>query len=109
MGQITISTLLGWILAGATALVALAKAWAIIKPRLHPENDLRTTVAKHGELLDRDNARLKRLEEQTQKAENFQGVMCRVLLAQLNHELSGNDVILLKSARDELNDYLTKR
>ena len=35
--------------------------------------------------------------------------MCRVMLAQLNHELSGNDVTSLKKARDELNEYLTAR
>lgn len=109
MGDVTISAALAWLLTVAAGLVTLSKGWEIVRKLLHPEADLRETVKRHGELLDKDNRRLNRHDDELADANTFQGVMCRVMLAQLNHELSGNDVSHLKEARDELNNYLTKR
>ena len=109
MEQITLSDAWGWVLAAATAVVALSKAREILKKKLHPEADMREEIRKHSQNLATDDRRLKRLEEKQEDTERFQAVMCRVMLAQLNHELSGNDVTSLKKARDELNEYLTDR
>ena len=109
MGDITISVGVTILLGIAGALVTLDKAWAILRKILHPESDLRETVKRHSEMLDNDNRRLQRVEHKLDDTDKFQGVMCRVMLAQLNHSLSGNDVSTLKTARDELNEYLTKR
>ena len=81
----------------------------MIYKKLNPEADLREKVDRLVECIDNDNRRLKALESDQEESKKFEGVMCRVMLAQLNHELSGNDVAKLKEARDELNEYLTKR
>lgn len=102
MSDITIGYAWQWLLAAAAALVALSKAFEILKnafKKTHPSNDeingIKTKVAK--------------LEKDFSDVREFQTVICRVLLAQLNHDLSGNDVNKLREARDELNEYLTRR
>lgn len=79
------------------------------KRREQPTATLEERVKAHDRMLDNDNRRINRNTEQLEDAHKFQGVMCRVMLAQLNHELSGNDISHLKESRDELNNYLTKR
>lgn len=107
MANITIGQAWGWVLAGAAALVAISQAVTVLKRLLtRPEVE---TVKHHGELLERDNRRLKALEEAQEDAERCNAVQLRSILALINHELSGNDVEHLRSARDEINDYLTNR
>lgn len=48
------------------------------------------------------NEELRRLQEQT-------GILCNAMFAQLNHELSGNDVELLRSSRDALQAALIEQ
>lgn len=79
------------------------------KHKDEPTAAIEERLDAHERMLDNDNRRIKRNTEQLEDANKFQGVMCRVMLAQLNHELSGNDISHLKESRDELNDYLTKR
>lgn len=43
------------------------------------------------------------------KKNTGEAVICRTLLALLNHQLSGNDMANLRKARDELNAYLTSK
>ncbi len=74
-----------------------------------PTTAIEERLEAHERMLDNDNRRIKHNAEQLEDAHKFQGVMCRVMLAQLNHELSGNDISHLKESRDELNEYLTKR
>ena len=107
--SITIQDAAAALVAIAAGVVTISNAWKLVQKHLHPEADLRETVKENRKMLDNDNRRLNRHEEQLADAADFQGVMCRVMLAQLNHELSGNDVSHLKEARDELNEYLTKR
>ena len=109
MENITLADAWSWILAGAAAIVALSKAWEIIRKRLHPESDLRETIKQINGYIANDDRRLKILEVDQEKNREFEAVMCQVMLAQLNHELSGNDVTRLKDARDELQRYLSKR
>lgn len=45
--------------------------------------------------LESHNEEFKQLHEQT-------GVLCNAMFALLNHELSGNDVELLRKSRDKL-------
>lgn len=79
------------------------------KHKDEPNAAIEERLEAHERMLDNDNRRIKHNTEQLEDAHKFQGVMCRVMLAQLNHELSGNDIAHLKEARTELNDYLTKR
>ncbi len=74
-----------------------------------PTTAIEERLDAHDRMLDNDNRRIKHNTEQLEDAHKFQGVMCRVMLAQLNHELSGNDISHLKESRDELNRYLAER
>lgn len=109
MTNITLADAWAWILAGAAAIAALSKAWEIISKHLHPEADLRDTIKQLSTHISNDERRLKSLEEDQEKARAFESVICEVMLAQLNHELSGNDVTRLKDARDKLQTFLANR
>lgn len=109
MNDLTLHQALMWVLAAAGGLLTVSKAWEIIWKHLHPESDLREKMVKIDKCLDNDNQRLVALEKKQAQSTEFEGVMCRVMLAQLNHELSGNEISKLKDARDELNKFLTDR
>ena len=47
--------------------------------------------------------------EALQKQAEFDKAICKGMVAMLNHEIDGNHVDKLKSARDELNNYLIGR
>jgi len=106
-----------WAIVVVLALMTVYNIFATVRENIRKEKKhrdqptaaLEGQVALHEQRLDNDNRRIKRNTEQLEDANKFQGIMCRVMLAQLNHELSGNDVSHLKSARDELTDYLTHR
>lgn len=107
MDNITISEAWGWVIAAAAAIVALSQAYKVIKAAItRPEIDM---VHKHAEQLARDNRRLQALEDAQEDAKHCNAVQLRSIQALINHELSGNDVDHLRSARDEINDYLTNR
>ena len=102
MGEITLSVAWVWLIGAFAALISIDKVLDIIKKHLKPEKDVRNTV--------QDNVtRIVVLEKKQEETDEFRSVMCKVMLAQLNHELSGNDVVNLKAARDDLNEYLTNR
>ena len=109
MQSITLADAWAWVLAAAAAIVALAKAWEVIRKHIRPDAELRENVAKMSTCLANDNRRLNNLESEQEKNREFEAVMCEVMLAQLNHELSGNDVERLRSARDQLQTFLANR
>lgn len=90
IGQITISQAWLWIIGAMSSILTIDKVVDLFKRWFGKKPD-------------------KELEDRVKNTEEFQMVMCRVMLAQLNHELSGNDVSHLREARDELNNYLTRR
>ena len=111
MGSITLSTAVTVLLAVAAGLVTLQKAWEIIRKIMHPEDDLRQTVAQNSNRIANNERRLEALEksllnEQEDSAE-FRSVICRAMQAQFDHELSGNDYDRLRAGRDQLNSYLS--
>lgn len=111
MGSITLSTGVGIILGIAGALVTLQKAWEIIRKVMHPEDDLRKIVNEHSSNISDNMRRLEALERsllhETEEAAEFRAVMCMSMQAQFDHELSGNDIAHIRTARDKLNAYLT--
>lgn len=109
MQQITISQAWVWVVGIAAAVVTLSNAWKIIARIFHPENDIREWTKAADKKLDRDNQRLLDLEKSEKSNAEFQRVVSKVLIAQINHELSGNDIEHLRTARDELNDFLIGR
>ena len=59
-------------------------------------------LAKHDEMLDADNRRLKAIEGENR-------IIMKALLALLSHGIDGNDVDGMRLARDELQKYLIER
>ena len=74
----------------------------IIKEIRKPNDDLKKTVARHSELLDNDNKRLKEHEESNH-------MILKCLLVIINHEITGNGIETMKEARDDLQKYLVDK
>lgn len=90
------------ILAFCGLVTALYGVWKIVKEMKKPGDDLKETVEKHSQRLDKDNRRLEEVEESNQ-------MILKCLYAILNHEITGNDVDKLTARRDELQEYLIDR
>lgn len=90
------------ILAFCAFVTALWGVWKIVKEIKKPNDDLKNTVAQHDKLLDNDNKRLKEIE-----CSNRMILQC--LLVIINHDITGNGIEKMKSARDELQEYLINR
>ena len=67
-----------------------------------PNDDLKNTVARHDKLLDNDDKRLKEIE-------NSNRMILQCLLVIINHDITGNGIEKMKTARDELQEYLINR
>lgn len=74
----------------------------IIDKKRKPDKDRDEQMKKHQEMLDRDNKRLKELEEGNR-------VMMQAMLAMMSHELDGNHTEQLRQAHDALKEYLINR
>lgn len=83
-------------------IAALWGVWKIVKELKKPNDDLKAIVKKHSELLDNDNRRMKEYEESNQ-------MILKCLLVIINHEITGNGIENMKTARDELQEYLINK
>ena len=90
------------ILAFCAFLTTLWGVWKIVKEIKKPNDDLKNTVARHDKLLDNDDKRLKEIE-------NSNRMILQCLLVIINHEITGNGIEKMKTARDELQEYLINR
>ena len=98
LDKVTPDNIMTFLWVGA-ALVAFALAvWGLV--------DKIRKVGKEREetrrMLDNDNRRIESLEEGNK-------AICRGVLALLSHEINGNSVDKLTSARDGLTEYLIER
>lgn len=90
------------ILAFCAFVTALWGVWKIVKEIKKPNDALKNTVAQHDKLLDNDNKRLKEIE-------NSNHMILQCLLVIINHDITGNGIEKMKTARDELQEYLINR
>ena len=90
------------ILAFCAFVTTLWGVWKIVKEIKKPNDDLKNTVARHDKLLDNDDKRLKEIE-------NSNRMILQCLLVIINHEMTGNGIEKMKTARDELQEYLINR
>lgn len=90
------------ILAFCAFVTTLWGVWKIVKEIKKPNDDLKNTVARHDKLLDNDNKRLKEIE-------NSNRMILQCLLVIINHDITGNGIEKMKTARDELQEYLINR
>ena len=92
----------GVLLEALGGIAILAGGIRVIISFLHPFKTMKERVDKHDELLDRDNQRLRNEAEATK-------VTMRVLLALIDHEITGNSVEKLQQAKEVIRAYLIDR
>lgn len=89
-----------------TAIITIGGAGAIVIGVIRwwrkPDTTRDERLDRHDEMLDRDNKRLKELEESNK-------IIMQSMLALMSHELDGNHHEELKQARDDLQKYLIRR
>ena len=90
------------ILAFCAFVTTLWGVWKIVKEIKKPNDDLKNTVARHDKLLDNDDKRLKEIK-------NSNRMILQCLLVIINHDITGNGIEKMKTARDELQEYLINR
>lgn len=90
------------ILAFCGLVTALYGVWKIVKELKKPNDDMKELVNEHSRNLDRDNKRLKEVEDSNQ-------MILKCLLVIINHDITGNGIEKMTSARDELQAYLINR
>ena len=90
------------ILAFCAFVTTLWGVWKIVKEIKKPNDDLKNTVTRHDKLLDNDDKRLKEIE-------NSNRMILQCLLVIINHDITGNGIEKMKTARDELQEYLINR
>ena len=100
MEEITIT--LKTLLAIFSELAVIGGGTAVIVRMLSPFRSLKKQVGKHAELLSKDNQRLIAVEQGNR-------IICKSMLALLDHEITGNSVEKLKATRQELQNYLIER
>ena len=80
-------------------IVLIGNAVKTVKDWKKPKDDFDSWRREVDDKLDKDNKRLKHLEEGNK-------VKCRALMALLSHEINGNSTDKLTNALSDLNDYL---
>lgn len=90
------------ILGFCVLVTSLWGLWKIVKEWKKPSEDLKAMVEKHDALLDNDNKRLKEIEDSNRK-------ILQCLLVIINHDITGNGIEQMKSARDELQEFLINK
>lgn len=109
----TPAQLIAMFLAVCGGIVAVSSAVGVIVAavkKVKSPNDIQNTrldnlekkVEEHTEILAKDKSRFETIEEGNR-------VVQRALLALLAHGIDGNDIDAMKSAKDELTNYLIKR
>lgn len=98
--EITISTeQILWLCGFISALFGV---WKIVKELKKPSEDMRNEVAEHTKLLNRDNERLREVEESNK-------MILQCLLVIINHDITGNGIERMKDARAELEEFLINK
>ena len=91
-----------WFLWVVGVIAAIGAASTYIAKAVKPARDLTKRLDVCEKKLDNDNKRLIEQEEGTR-------VICKAMLALLDHAVTGNSVERIKDARTTLSDYLINR
>ena len=87
------------------AIAVIGGGVKIIISSLSPFREMKAKLKKHDELFDKDNRRLKEVEDSLNRIEDSQRVQGKALMELLNHIITGNDVDKLKKKHDDLVEY----
>lgn len=97
---------IAYLMAFIASTWGLVKIWKEIKK---PDMDTRNKVEKHGAYLDNDNRAIKKLQSDQNDLELTNKMICKCLLAMMDHELDGNSVEKLKQTRDDLREFIVDK
>lgn len=92
----------GQIIAFCSLVAGLWTLWKIVVELKKPNEDLKAKVERHDTLLNKDDTRLKEVEDSNR-------MILQCLLVIINHDITGNGIDKLKNTRDELNEYLVNK
>lgn len=111
MITITWQALLGWFLAacGAFTAVCVAAGWLIkiVKALKKPSDDVKERLKKHDELLDNDNKRIKKLEDDIDYIKKTQTQTLQALLVILDELKKNNDADgVIQKAESDMQSFL---
>lgn len=84
---------------------AIVTVWGvvkIIKELKKPSDDLKRKVNEHEEKLVLDHKTLKEQEE-------YNKIICKSLLAIIDHEITGNGIERLRNTKNELQNFLINK
>ena len=104
MDKITPEALITFLWVAAALVAFTLSVWALadkIRKARQPKLDLERWQMETEQRLDKGKKRIDSLEEGNV-------VLCKAILAMLNHEITGNSVERLKQAQD-LQNYLVER
>ena len=83
-------------------IAGLWGVWKIVKEIRKPNEDLKTRINKHDEILDKDNRRLAEVEKSNQ-------MILKSLMVIINHDITGNGIETMKQTRDDIQQFLIDR
>lgn len=111
MITVTWQALLGWFLAacGAFTAVCVAAGWLIkiVKALKKPSDDVKDRLKKHDELLDNDNKRIKKVEDDLDYIKKTQTQTLQCLLVILDELKKNNDTDgKIAKQKDEMQSFV---
>lgn len=74
-----------------------------------PVDDLKTKVAEHDKMLNRDKQRLDEIEDRLSSIRKESSMTLRGVRALLSHEINGNSIEKLQEANSKIDIYLENK
>lgn len=97
---------LAYLLGFIISVWAVIKIWKEIKK---PDIDTRNRVDKHAAYLENDKKLIQQLQNDQKELEMTNKMICKCLLAMMDHEIDGNSVEKLKQTRDDLREFIVDK
>jgi hypothetical protein len=66
-------------------------------------------ITRHDLAIKDHETRIRKLEDNSRSQDSFTKVLCNSVLALVSHEINGNSVDKLKTAQEELQDFLINK
>lgn len=111
MENITLGNVLVVILAIAGLITAVGGATAVIKRWWTNSKGMKNQeqINKLDKRVESVENKTSELEHQQKQNDEFTKIMCNSMLALLNHSITGNNIVKLKEAEEEIKQYLINK
>lgn len=109
--DINVNDIIVYILAIAGIITAIGGATAVLKRWWTNSKGMKNSeeIKKLDERVDSVETKTQRLERHQQENEEFTKIMCKSMLALLNHSITGSSTDKLKQAEEEIKAYLINK